>query len=122
MRISDWSSDVCSSDLPFEKRGDDQPVSGDAARRRARLGQFLANDFGLGDVGLLLAAAETPGDRPVHIAALARRDDERALVSARFHVAVGGRPMRSEGHTSELQPLIRTSYAVFCLKKKTNTK
>src|SRR3546814_9210650 len=32
---------------PFEKSGDDQLVSGDAARRRARLGRFLAQDFGL---------------------------------------------------------------------------
>src|SRR3546814_16115682 len=38
----------------------------------------------------------SPGDRPVHIAALDRRDDERALVRARFQVAVGGRPMRDD--------------------------
>src|SRR3546814_7038564 len=36
--------------------------------------------------------------------------------------ALDGRPARSEEHTSELQSLMRISYAVFCLKKKTNNK
>src|SRR3546814_1568542 len=36
-------------------------------------------------------------------------------------VPISSRPIRSEEHTSELQSLMRTSYAVFCLKQKTNT-
>src|SRR3546814_5886319 len=47
------------------------------------------------------------------------RDAERAdFVRRTRRPAVGGRPTRSEEHTSELQSLMRISYAVFCLKKK----
>src|SRR3546814_8254859 len=42
-----------------------------------------------------------------------------ALATSRIAVARGPHTIRSEEHTSELQSLIRTSYAVFCLKKKT---
>src|SRR3546814_6851698 len=45
------------------------------------------------------------------------------LAEARLHHEVGAPALRSEEHTSELQPLMRSSYAVFCLKKKkTKTK
>src|SRR3546814_15016530 len=46
---------------------------------------------------------------------------EDILAVERGH-AVAARPRRSEEHTSELQSLMRISYAVFCLKKKKNTK
>src|SRR3546814_1163320 len=50
----------------------------------------------------------------------ARQARGQALVAAdRRHVAARNRPARSEEHTSELQSLMRISYAVFCLKKKT---
>src|SRR3546814_4703913 len=92
MRISDWSSDVCSSDLANESAGiigiggdagavAEQRAAG-AARRR-----IDGND----------------ADRPPSAPQLA---NERA-------------EQRSEEHTSELQSLMRSSYAVFCLKKKT---
>src|SRR3546814_4510185 len=84
LRSSDWSSDVCSSDLRA------RPAAGDqhhARRLRHRRGG-----------GLRAAAAAAPA-RPAH-----RR-------AARH-------PLRSEEHTSELQSLMRISYAVFCLKKK----
>src|SRR3546814_3877673 len=45
----------------------------------------------------------------------------RAIGCARFLVEIGGE-LRSEEHTSELQSLMRISYAVFCLKKKKNKK
>src|SRR3546814_10003253 len=101
MRISDWSSDVCSSDL-----GDILQV--DAAE--ARLEQFDRVDEGLRVLGLDLEVD--------------RVDVGEALEQHRlaFHHRLGGeRPqIRSEEHTSELQSLMRISYAVFCLKKKTN--
>src|SRR3546814_4450009 len=95
MRISDWSSDVCSSDLcraggagVREPRPDD-PVAGAA---RAVL-------------SVALVAVGT-----------GRRRYPGARLPARLARAVA---LRSEEHTSELQSLMRISYAVFCLKKKT---
>src|SRR3546814_6917166 len=89
LRISDWSSDVCSSDLP-------------AAR------------------GCPAAAARQSGDRTLRPLcdeiSGANGDPDRRSLSARGDG-------RSEEHTSELQSLMRISYAVFCLKKtKTNKK
>src|SRR3546814_1122895 len=86
MRISDWSSDVCSSDLPSATP--DRPCAagpppgwqGRASRRHTRS---------------------------------SRRIRRRNCASLR-----AGWPNRSEEHTSELQSLMRISYAVFCLKKK----
>src|SRR3546814_4938415 len=78
-------------------------------------------------IALLLAAPA----RPVAVRAfLEGADDhpvdEHADVSIRFDTGLHGRVItswrRSEEHTSELQSLMRISYAVFCLKKKTQTK
>src|SRR3546814_5494102 len=115
MRISDWSSDVCSSDLGVERR------EADAAAAYDRDG--LARRH--------LARVE---DRPR--ARRHRAADHRGAVE--WHVGVDrdarmfvdehrfgkGRKVehRSEEHTSELQSLMRISYAVFCLKKKKNNK
>src|SRR3546814_4921108 len=84
MRISDWSSDVCSSDLS---------VVGHRARadRKGLAGAVRPH---------LRPRPETTGRAP---RARARERDQSA---------------RSEEHTSELQSLMRISYAVFCLKKK----
>src|SRR3546814_2201286 len=88
MRISDWSSDVCSSDLPSGKFGDQRQalVIGGPQLRRV-------------DDGIQVA-----GHRP--------------RAPKRFRRVF----QRSEEHTSELQSLMRISYAVFCLKKKKKTK
>src|SRR3546814_1133055 len=107
MRISDWSSDVCSSDLCGAGRDDLQRPAqrfDDAPRRpEARPGALIL--FVGADA--LRGAAVQRGHQPGRHAAtaVADRDDGR-----------------SEAHTSELQSLMRISYAVFCLKKKkTNT-
>src|SRR3546814_9150208 len=115
MRISDWSSDVCSSDL---NRRDIQYAS-------SSLPDFpIWTDFLLEGPGGLRLVEKIPigvGDRvrrhqPVGIeiverfAAFALRDD------------VAHEGGRSEEHTSELQSLMRISYAVFCLQKKTPNK
>src|SRR3546814_5600574 len=99
MRISDWSSDVCSSDLvrAQEVSEHDRACLGrgrvadrhhQVHRRRIRGGELVPG----------LAAQPGGGD------AVGRQLTERVR--------------RSEEHTSELQSLMRISYAVFCLKKK----
>src|SRR3546814_9740243 len=113
MRISDWSSDVCSSDLGAIEReisGADQHFRGSPVTRADR-----DADRGT-DVERILIDLVGPrqrfddGDREfldaVGVAGFAHHD--RELVAAE----------RSEEHTSELQSLMRISYAVFCLKKK----
>src|SRR3546814_1116805 len=139
MRISDWSSDVCSSDLRSEaarlclriKEGID---------RRERPRQMIDD----GDSEQLFAVAKTP---VAHIQPRAFEEGVERFAILWIHAAAGvaclqvsaiKRVMlvaelafdrdlqigiavetRSEEHTSELQSLMRISYAVFCLKKKT---
>src|SRR3546814_10722210 len=114
MRISDWSSDVCSSDLlpgrigraPVEFIIDPCPRILDQHRHRHPSLSWFAYDLALG----VLAGRARRGARQHRVgAAPATRQ-------------VAGRRVadRSEEHTSELQSLMRISYAVFCLKKKKN--
>src|SRR3546814_4386402 len=106
MRISDWSSDVCSSDLS------------EAMTERSNLlrRHFVGTAAGLVDV----VATGVVGN----FGGLAGRVFERG----RLHRPLGRRlrfdrvGLRSEEHTSELQSLMRISYAVFCLKKKKTTR
>src|SRR3546814_8306486 len=124
MRISDWSSDVCSSDLADQARpiarqgkaehgvpqqggkiarpqhhqnGDEQPLP----ERQVLAGHGHPPD-------LLVSAAQAILDR---------------IVVGWNHLAGPSDPVnpvyRSEAHTSELQSLMRISYAFFCLKKTT---
>src|SRR3546814_4768187 len=98
MRISDWSSDVCSSDLAqrLQHVCVDEPCD-DIVRQFAAV--WEAEDVGAVDVVIvsIFSAGARYGD--------ARQDVSEQQVS------------RSEEHTSELQSLMRISYAVFCLKK-----
>src|SRR3546814_6141599 len=111
MRISDWSSDVCSSDLDVDALG------------RIGIASALAAAAFLGRAGLVV---EQHAD--------ARRVAQLLLHAIEMVAVLDGDPggpggaggillrivahHRSEEHTSELQSLMRTSYAVFCLKKK----
>src|SRR3546814_10701440 len=112
MRISDWSSDVCSSDL--DRAGEPAlAVVGlihlevDADRRAV----VLADPVDL----LRRGAALVFG----HGARIEDRQADALLVQLVIDVVVEiGAEQRSEEHTSELQSLMRISYAVFCLKKK----
>src|SRR3546814_5063560 len=112
MRISDCSSDVCSSDLhgagPYAL-GVGLAMLPRAAPRAAPSGRFPFN------------AACTKAWRHVRKTASAPRHPG---LSAGPRTSRGGAPppRRSEEHTSELQSLLRTSYAVFCWKKKTKDK
>src|SRR3546814_4106561 len=108
MRISDWSSDVCSSDLPKyfsnekTRRAEESYVRGHRRRSRHRRVRFQPR------------AAPQSGARN----AVPRRDDQlrRPPAIVRTRRADPGRA-RSEEHTSELQSLMRISYAVFCLQQ-----
>src|SRR3546814_8038687 len=123
MRISDWSSDVCSSDLKEERwNGSDlapKPCPGKsvghaAAGHRARRRLFQGASGGGERQGL----SRHLDRRPVQLGAhrLAVVDDLRTGL-----LRGGDDPgKRSEEHTSELQSLMRNSYAVFCLKNKKN--
>src|SRR3546814_1002375 len=113
MRISDWSSDVCSSDLRLlDRMGDEE--EGFALLRDQ--GQQVLLELA---PGLLVDRRE----RLVHQQHLGVDGEGAGKADALAHAArqlvrVGLLETRSEEHTSELQSLMRISYAVFCLKKK----
>src|SRR3546814_2380932 len=110
MRISDWSSDVCSSDLEFHiDIGVREAVAHDLAARDTH--QNIETELrGLpdDDAAALFAIRKVEID---HI----RRVELCEARSGPAHLILLS---RSEEHTSELQSLMRISYAVFCLKKK----
>src|SRR3546814_2790015 len=125
MRISDWSSVLCSSDLSANQIGV-VPV-----RLDARFGEHCQ------DVAYLVYRGTDRGDKPAvrHHPAIAgprqrsfggMRQPAKPLEIQKARIALDRmeKPKdaveRSEEHTSELQSLMRISYAVFCLKKKTN--
>src|SRR3546814_5779292 len=104
MRISDWSSDVCSSDL----LGKVSPV------------HFFWGSFDLAVTRFSGRPAPLhPGGVPGLPDRVTREAYSHEVSSAGFWPGSDGFPQaRSEEHTSELQSLMRISYAVFCLKKK----
>src|SRR3546814_3724068 len=131
MRISDWSSDVCSSDLQRAGNGeghhhgiesDEGQGRGKAVRRHQRHQRFVVPLEGI-EAHIAVAAAGEEGDEPEE------KHDRRqqslqhwprpgGLWARLRHRAPLARPWRSEEHTSELQSLMRISYAVFCLTNK----
>src|SRR3546814_2147043 len=103
MRISDWISDVCSSDLPAIPRTESlHRTNLRTEQRRGRVAPDAEAAPGRGDP--LDDRRRSP--RPV-----------RRVRTRQDHHPAGSDP-RSEEHTSELQSLMHISYAVFCLKKK----
>src|SRR3546814_7083123 len=112
MRISDWSSDVCSSDLGLPRRAHRCLVGRVACIRLRRRPEI---DDRLRERQFALRGAEPLVSFPGRHRLQGRGGIGQA------HVLVGETQQpRSEEHTSELQSLMRTSYAVFCLKKKTH--
>src|SRR3546814_4767582 len=99
MRISDWSSDVCSSDLVRDKYAEQRSVS--LMNGRQVTSFSLEKAKGSSDVSVYDQAMEE----------LNKIEKENPKIHFK--------QLRSEEHTSELQSLMRISYAVFCLKKKT---
>src|SRR3546814_9707111 len=113
MRSSDWSSDVCSSDLwVFSKEiiscltsdfsVDEQNIDSSLAKRHCLRGEVVEH------MGYAVSHANR------------RFADLEIFVRVPASDVLDGN--RSEEHTSELQSLMRISYAVFCLKKKKHTK
>src|SRR3546814_6430804 len=114
MRISDWSSDVCSSDLDL-----DDELGAAAFDRRQLDGAADLLDVGAHHVHADAAAGNRGPRRRRREAGL---EDELLdlLLAHGVELGIGGE--RSDEHTSELQSLMRISYAVFCLKKQKCTK
>src|SRR3546814_7392667 len=108
MRISDWSSDVCSSDLATMSLWHNQPGQSHLGERSLGLRADCACAFG--DVPDLIQRAE--------FAQQARHAFRQHLLFLRKSEV---HHCRSDEHTSELQSLMRISYAVFCLNTKQNT-
>src|SRR3546814_1008605 len=148
MRISDWSSDVCSSDLRSATA---------CSSARSRLPSSCAGGCGAGvlrgcDCGVRRGCSPDlrPDVRWRAAFGMLHPHDAETLAGGRLHdppalaeldlpraprfqprgfgievvglaIQVHARRVRSDEHTSELQSLMRISYAVFCLKKKNNT-
>src|SRR3546814_7363402 len=110
MRISDWSSDVCSSDLRDQEQhdsaGDTETVEADAERVEDIVPEQREDD----------QDQRRDADGAQRHRACVRRARPRRQPGIDRRAA--RRIDRSEEHTSELQSLMRISYAVFCLKKK----
>src|SRR3546814_8696770 len=111
MRISDWSSDVCSSDLTIAQRSDSSSSECRRVSQRLVDGRIICRDTRIA-VGEIAGGLQPCAARVDHVQKVGRS----APVTGGHQVerVVG----RSEEHTSELQSLMRLSYAVFFLKKK----
>src|SRR3546814_1811017 len=142
MRISDWSSDVCSSDLlpPRRHSGHLDSMLDDPELLRSRTIRTFKQDGclriqPLTHLGFFHSGRQMAAAAHLRVKSGARCNSSRSRQICRhrdrsgpgcdgslpecFHDAVSHPAMRrSEEHTSELQSLMRISYAVFCLKKK----
>src|SRR3546814_7165952 len=128
MRISDWSSDVCSSDLAEATVPKITVIT-----RKAYGGAYdvMSSKHLRGDLNYAWPTAEIAVMGAKGAVEIIFRQDmnspdkiaERTKeYEARFANPFVAASKRSEEHTSELQSLMRISYAVFCLKKKKNKK
>src|SRR3546814_9489869 len=115
LRISDWSSDVCSSDLanpvfsiPFAN-----------LRTVARLFPRYAGDPCVGATNsATITQCTAKGYRGAYDSNNPANLQGGYFFGGNANIAAERGKTRSEEHTSELQSLMRISYAVFCLKKK----
>src|SRR3546814_971946 len=135
MRISDWSSDVCSSDLTGVKGSQIVNLAKDLACALSLVSIRVVETIpGKNLMGLelpnprrqMVKLSEILGSQTYHashsVATMALGKDIAgnpvvADLAKMPHLLVAGTTGRSEEHTSELQSLMRNSYAVFCLKK-----
>src|SRR3546814_5543780 len=134
MRISDWSSDVCSSDLWRGLRFSGLVTIGNSADVEPHeLLEYYFDDPQTGAVGLYLEDVKSgraffdllrspKATKPVVILKGGLSSHGRTAAASHTGALAGDDRARSEEHTSELQTLMRNSYAVFCLKKKKNHK
>src|SRR3546814_4060245 len=124
VRISDWSSDVCSSDLTPRRPRSARLASFPSfpsfpiphSRSMPTLnGQTLFITGASRGIGLAIALRAARDGANVAIAA--KSDVPNPKLPGTIHTAAQAVDERSEENTSELQSLMRISYAVFCLKK-----
>src|SRR3546814_7121908 len=129
MRISDWSSDVCSSDLSAalcravsrpksRTKNSSRKISASASliatsRCHTLRGKLVAARGAAAGCWCCTGIAQGPWSPFGGVAVV-------SVMRANLGLRPAGCNARSEEHTSELQSLMRISYAVFCLKKKTN--
>src|SRR3546814_7286883 len=118
MRISDWSSDVCSSDLNCHKIWTSQAQIADWMYALIRTGPLHPKHAG---ISVVLIPMDSDG---IEVRPIRRNNGDYHFNEVFFDNVrvpldnIVGSMNRSEEHTSELQSLMRISYAVFCLKKK----
>src|SRR3546814_1143459 len=127
MRISDWSSDGCSSDLATSPRSSrlraSSLLSGKASRTSSATASLRSKGSKPGTVPLPSFTWQPWQDRALNKGPKpsdACVDDGEDTQSLRNRPLPTMNSWRSEEHTSELQSLMRISYAVFCLKKNNN--
>src|SRR3546814_5538868 len=118
MRISDWSSDVCSSDLPALSTACMLPSCRSCSVPESACGT-ICGAWRPTTRSRRKRQGAAPSTLPSNVSWPMTSGDHGLLhmVHDGFPVSV----LRSEEHTSELQSLMRISYAVFCLKNKTHT-
>src|SRR3546814_8695661 len=114
MRISDWSSDVCSSDLSFSTA----PLR--LATYLGVLTALLAFVYAVWVVFKALLWGDEVAGYPSMMAVILLLGGVQLMALGMIGEYLGRLYERSEEPTSELQSLMRISYAVFCLKKKNN--
>src|SRR3546814_8583523 len=126
MRISDWSSDVCSSDLLHTFGARDMDSRDSFKTAIANVERFKADHSVNGLVVhvplqsvAVVTSRDFDADQCLRSIEFADRVGADAIVLHRYWGLVFGEgaPRRSEAHTSELQALMRISYAVFSLNK-----
>src|SRR3546814_2114148 len=115
MRISDWSSDVCSSDLNAVAAA--LNLQGFTTRDNIKAAEQIATV----DVQRGIQPSALPARSPVTIGVGGGTYGGGLGIGLGTSFGLGKGKSRSEEHTSELQSLMRNSYAVFCLKKNKNS-
>src|SRR3546814_3823684 len=121
MRISDWSSDVCSSDLELTEVNESALPKGDVTVRVAYSTLNYKDALAITGKspvvrsfpmvpGIDFAGTVTESSHPSY------KEGDQVVLNG---WGVGEKHWRSEEHTSELQSLMRISYAGICLKKNT---
>src|SRR3546814_7928890 len=131
MRISYWSADVCSSDLAAlqsrldgERSEQDRRRAGDGDRPVADRGEeaVVVGDRGEAEfrqrIEMLAQPVDGLADAVEAEGTVEQGRNQRGVLRPLGHDGEAHDLCRSEEHTSELQSLMRISYAVFCLKKK----
>src|SRR3546814_1123208 len=113
MRISDWSSDVCSSDLCGT-----WPPSKVTVCPAIECSVSCGTSHAAGAIAVIDGALFAS---PCSPSAASMKSPVSTFIAPRIGASGRGKALRSEEHTSELQSLMRISYAVFCLQKTKST-